>query len=69
MYIKKIFEEKESIKKLKILGLINIIEKYQKIYNHAWKKTSIKNIDCKNRRNKKLFTKRNNSKWINELET
>ena len=35
MYIKKIFEEKESIKILKILGLINIIEKYQKIYNHA----------------------------------
>ena len=34
----KIYKE-ESIEILKILGLIKNIEKYQKIYNHAWKKT------------------------------
>ena len=28
----------ESIEKLKILDLINNIEEYQKIYNHAWRK-------------------------------
>ena len=33
---KKIFKEEESIKILKILGLINNIEEYQKIYNHVW---------------------------------
>ena len=32
--MKKIFEE-ESIEILKILGLINNTEEYQKIYNHA----------------------------------
>ena len=31
----KIFKEEESIEILKILGLINNIEEYQKIYNHA----------------------------------
>ena len=31
---KKIFKEEESIEILKILGLINNIEEYQKIYNH-----------------------------------
>ena len=31
----KIFKEKESIEILKIHGLINNIEKYQKLYNHA----------------------------------
>ena len=30
-----IFKEEESIEILKILGLINNIEEYQKIYNHA----------------------------------
>ena len=35
--MKKIFEE-ESIEILKILGLINNTEEYQKIYNHAWRK-------------------------------
>ena len=29
------FKEEESIKILKILGLINKIEEYQKIYDHA----------------------------------
>ena len=29
------FEEKKSIEILKILGLINNIEEYQKIYNHG----------------------------------
>ena len=33
MNIKKIFKES----KLKILALINNIEEYHKIYNHAWK--------------------------------
>ena len=31
----KIFKEEESIEILKILGLINNIEEYQKIYNHV----------------------------------
>ena len=31
--------------KFKVLGLINNIEEYQKIYNHVWKKTWIKNWD------------------------
>ena len=31
----KIFKEEESIEILKILGLINNIEEYQKVYNHA----------------------------------
>ena len=31
----KIFKEGESIEILKILGLINNIEEYQKIYNHV----------------------------------
>ena len=31
----KIFKEEESIKILKIFGLINNMEKYQKIYNYA----------------------------------
>ena len=31
----KIFKEGESFEMLKIIGLINNIEKYQKIYNHA----------------------------------
>ena len=35
----KIFkEEEESIEILKILGLINNTEEYQKIYNHAWRR-------------------------------
>ena len=35
---KKIFKEEKSIEILKILGLINNIAEYQKIYNHAWRK-------------------------------
>ena len=31
----KIFKEEESNEILKILGLINYIEEYQKMYNHA----------------------------------
>ena len=34
----KIFKEEESIEILKVLGLINDIEEYQRIYNHAWRK-------------------------------
>ena len=33
-----IFMEEESIKILKIHGLITNIEQYQKICNHAWRK-------------------------------
>ena len=32
---KKVFKEEESIEILKILGLINNIEEYQKVYNHV----------------------------------
>ena len=32
---KKIFKEEQTIEILKILGLINNIEEYQKTYNHA----------------------------------
>ena len=32
---KKIFREEDSIEILKVLGLINNIEEYQKIYNHV----------------------------------
>ena len=35
MSMKKIFKEEESIEIFEILGLINDIEEYQKIYNHA----------------------------------
>ena len=38
MNMKKIFKEEESIEILKILGLINNTEEYQKIYNHVWRK-------------------------------
>ena len=31
------FKEEESIEILKVLGLINNIEEYQKIYNHTWR--------------------------------
>ena len=31
----KIFKEKESLEILKILGLINNVKEYQKIYNHV----------------------------------
>ena len=34
-YEKKKIKEEESIELLKILGLINNIEEYQKIHNHA----------------------------------
>ena len=40
----KIFKEEESIKILKILGLINNIEQYQKIWH---KKTEANNLDRK----------------------
>ena len=33
-----IFKKEESIEILKILSLINNVEKYQKIYNHVWRK-------------------------------
>ena len=33
--MKKIFKKEESVEILKILGLINNIEEYQKIYNHV----------------------------------
>ena len=34
----KIFKKEESIEILKVLGLINNIEEYQKVYNHVWRK-------------------------------
>ena len=34
----KIFKKEELIEILKILGLINNTEYYQKIYNHVWRK-------------------------------
>ena len=34
----KIFKAEESIEILKVIGLINDIEKYQKIYNNIWSK-------------------------------
>ena len=34
----KIFKREESIETLTILELINNIEKYHKMYNHAWRK-------------------------------
>ena len=33
-----LFKEEEWIEILKLLGLINNIEEYQKTYNHAWRK-------------------------------
>ena len=45
----KIFKDKESIGILKILGLINNIEEYHKIYNHVQKsiaqESRLKKID------------------------
>ena len=35
MNIKKIFKKEDSFEILKVLGLITIIEKYQKLYNHV----------------------------------
>ena len=35
MNIKKIFKEEKSTEILKILGLINNVEEYQKIYNNV----------------------------------
>ena len=35
---KTIFKEEGSTEMFKILGLINNIEGYQKIHNHAWRK-------------------------------
>ena len=40
---KKIFQEEEPIKLLKVLSLIINIEKYQKRYNHDWRKHKPKN--------------------------
>ena len=34
----KIFKEGESIEILKILGLFNNTEEYQKMHNHVWRK-------------------------------
>ena len=35
---KELFKEEDSIDILKILGSINNIKQYQKMYNHAWRK-------------------------------
>ena len=35
---RKLFKEEEPIEILKIIGLINNIEEYYKIYNHVWRK-------------------------------
>ena len=45
---KKIFKEEKSIEILKSLGLINNIDKYQKIYNHARRKHKSRNSTEKN---------------------
>ena len=37
-----IFKEEEWIEILKTLGLIINIEKYQKIYNHVWRKYNLR---------------------------
>ena len=37
-----IFKEEKSIEISKILGLINYIEEYQRIYNHDWRKNETK---------------------------
>ena len=49
---------------IKILGLINNIEEYQKVCNHDWRKHEPR-IE-KNKWNKKLFNWRNKSTLINE---
>ena len=36
--LKKIFKEEDSVKILKILGLITNIEEYLKLYIHVWRK-------------------------------
>ena len=38
----KIFKEQKSIEISKILGSINNIEEYQKIYKHDWRKRETK---------------------------
>ena len=58
-------KEEESIEILTILGLINNIEEYQKIYNHAWRKHKPKISIGKNRWNKNVFNWRDKSKLIN----
>ena len=42
MNMKTYLIKEESIEILKILGLINNIEEYQKIYNHDWRKHETK---------------------------
>ena len=37
-----IFKQEEWIEILKTLGLIINIEKYQKIYNHVWRKYNLR---------------------------
>ena len=37
-YMKKIFEEEQSIEILTIFDLITNIQEYQKVYNHVWRK-------------------------------
>ena len=41
--MKKTFKEEESIEILKIIGLINNIEKHNRIHHHAWRKYQIRN--------------------------
>ena len=47
--MKKYLKKKNPLKCLKILGLNNNIEEYQKIYNHVWRKQKsrfrLKNMD------------------------
>ena len=59
---KKMFKEEQSIEILKILGLINSIEEFQKVYNHAWIKHKSRFQTEKSRWNKKLFN------WKNKLK-
>ena len=56
------FKEEQSIEILKIVGLINSIEEFQKVYNHAWIKHKSRFQTEKSRWNKKLFN------WKNKLK-
>ena len=64
MIIKKIFQEEESFKILKTLGLITNVEDYEKIYKNDWRKHESGIQIEKYRWNKKLVRWKNKPKWI-----
>ena len=63
---RKIFKEQEGSEVLTIIGLINNIEGYQKIYNYVWRKYKSRVSIEKYRWNKKLFHWSHKTKWIDE---